>query len=168
MPSRVLQTSAAAVVLAISLPVLTFALFTSIAALVLVGVRASVLSAEFWISVLVESWSHQQKPAPILRPALPQKQQTYIEFRPPTRSRTNSFGDSKRLSWRSDSHGSLVGTPVNRDFEGVGGWRTAAIEDDQNLWTNMKSRLDRARSSSRHHKEVIYRRISQRDRSEFT
>lgn len=150
MPSRFLQTAAAAVVLAVSLPVLTFAVFTSITALILVGVRASVLSSEFWISVLVESWSHQQRQVAPRRPALP-KEQLSIEFRPPTRSRTNSFVDSKRMSWRSDSHSSLVGTPINRDFEGVGGWRTISTADEKDLWNNMKTRLDRARSSSRHH-----------------
>ncbi|QIX01049.1 hypothetical protein AMS68_006566 [Peltaster fructicola] len=153
MPSRFLQTAAAAVVLTISLPVLTFAVFTSIAALILLGVRASVLSSEFWISVFVESWSYEQKRAPP-RPA-PLKQLPSIEFRPPTRSRTNSFVDSKRLSWRSDSHVSLAGTPINRDFEGVGGWRAAAEEDNHSLWANMNRRLDRTRSSSRHHRKSL-------------
>lgn len=159
MPGRTVHAAAAVVILAISVPILSFAAFTSAIALTLVGVRAAVLSIDFWSMVLLESWtrpakSHRAVPK---RPTL--LTQHTVEFRPPmSRSRTNSFIDSqslKRLSYRSDSQASLMNTPMNRDFEGIGGWRTSREDDDQSLWMNMKTRLDRGRSSSRVQKRAV-------------
>lgn len=156
MPGRILQTTAAGLVLAVSLPVVTFAISTTLFALTLLSVRASVLSLDFWISVLTEAWSRSGERAQTTptRPAI-QHQPSVLEFRPAAQhSRKNSFNDAsslKRLSYRSDSNTSLAGTPLNRDFEGVGGWRHDD-EDQQSLYMNMNSRLERTRSSSRHHR----------------
>ena len=42
----------------------------------------------------------------------------------------------------SNSFGIYSSEGIERDFEGVGGWRVPGSDDDDVLWTSMNSRLE--------------------------
>lgn len=164
MPGRITQAVAAAAMIVAGPPVIAFSTLTTFLAVTLLSIRGSILGLEFLLALALEWWSAATKAKPPLpRSPTALEERSGVEFRAPpsaSRSRTSSFGDAaslKRLSYRSDTslsqHASgAPGTPVNRDFEGVGGWRYPADHDDQSLWMNMNSRLELTRAFGRHHR----------------
>lgn len=55
---------------------------------------------------------------------------------------TPRFSETSGLGIYGSEGGGGGGGRIERDFEGVGGWRIPDSEDDDGLWTSMNSRLE--------------------------
>lgn len=135
--------------LLISFPLALFAIITTAIALSTLAVRVSIVYFELGIALIHAYLFPPPQKAP---PKLPSPGRSS-----PNRSRTRRSSvasatssqdtaiphQSQRLHNKSGSFASLVGTSeITRDFEGVGGWRVPADEEEEALWMGMNSRLE--------------------------
>jgi hypothetical protein len=123
--------------LSISLPLLLFAVLTTLLALATLLLRVLVVYSDLAL-VLLRHWLFHADPP--LKPSPPPDHE--LRLNPSRRSSAASSSAPSPLRsrpGRSDSYASLLGAGVpNRDYEGVGGWRGDEDED----WAALNSRLE--------------------------
>lgn len=136
--------------LLVSIPLTIFAGVTTSVAIGILAVRVSIVYFELAVALV-----HAYVFPPVQKPATPKH--TSPRHTSPTRMRhrrssaasTTSPQDTAiptaplRLRNKSGSFVSLIGTSeITRDFEGVGGWRVSAGDDEEAHWMGMNSRLE--------------------------
>lgn len=132
-----------------SIPLLSFAAFTTSLAFATLLIRVSVVYVELALALLQSALSPSSSKAPA-RPII-------LPLRSPVRSEPPKVGHHRRGSAssatpppstyshnRNSSYASLVGIGPSRDYEGVGGWRLTSGEDQEEeaTWMGMNSRLE--------------------------
>jgi len=136
----------------ISLPLAGFAVLTTTFALTTLLIRVSIVYVELGLA-LIRSYlfASEIKPSPRVRTQPPTNLPPHRRRRSSVLSTSSSqdFGQSpikNAYVTKSDSFASLLGAGAQgpgRDFEGVGGWRDAAVDPaEEALWISMNSRLE--------------------------
>ena len=133
----------APVLLLITIPLTTFAAFTTAIAFSTLFFRALVVYAEL-AAALIEDQVASHTPRHRTTPF-----DTATEEKPGRRkSRRSSAGSGSSISCttpKASKNGGLgiySGEGITRDFEGVGGWRVPGPEGEDELWISMNSRLE--------------------------
>ncbi|KAF2279423.1 uncharacterized protein EI97DRAFT_481803 [Westerdykella ornata] len=143
------------ILLAVSIPMMIFAVITTTVAISALTLRVSIVYFELAVA-LIQAYLFPPLPKPF-----PEK--TTKRHASPHRTRhrlgsltSSTSSDTPRpppLHNKSASFVSLVGPgEVTRDYEGLGGWRMAGEKEDEALWAGMNSRLELpAMTPKRHH-----------------
>ncbi|KAH7128590.1 hypothetical protein B0J11DRAFT_274738 [Dendryphion nanum] len=135
--------------LLISIPLALFAFITTAIAIITLAVRVSIVYFELGIALIhAYLFPPSQKHAPKL-PSPDRVSPNRARTRRSSIVSTTSSQDTtvphsqSRLHNKSGSFVSLIGTSeITRDFEGVGGWRVPADEEEEALWMGINSRLE--------------------------
>ncbi|KAF2502376.1 hypothetical protein BU16DRAFT_6639 [Lophium mytilinum] len=135
--------------LLVSIPLATFAVFTTSIAFSALLIRASVVYLELGVA-LVQSWLFVQTSSMVHKPPTRESSGQTSPSRQRTRRNTGQSSTSsqdptipRKLPIKSGSFASLIGNGGStRDFEGVGGWRVSGEDEDEALWIGMNSRLE--------------------------
>lgn len=156
-------------VLIVSIPFAAFAAFTTSIAFFVLFIRLLIVYFDLGIA-LIHSALRPLPPSPP-SPSTTKKDPILLHSQPPTpghetakprRRRSSLVGtatppqngphasSTQNTMTKTASFASLVGTgTANRDYEGVGGWRLATSDDDEEaLWLNLNSRLELPVTSS--------------------
>ena len=129
----------------VSIPLVTFAIFTTAIAFTTLFIRLAVVYAELALA-LIRSYfvrdNISEKTLSIHTPPSPRS--PYHRRR---RSSAVSTSSSQELLRnppdKSDSYISLLGAGApGRDYEGVGGWRDLVDDQEESLWLGMNRRLE--------------------------
>lgn len=136
------------VLIAISIPLASFAVITTTLAFSTLLVRVAVVYIELGAVVLHDHISGR----PTSNIGLPPPRAAAVgtgSLNGRRKSRRSSAGsgrsEASATSLRlpeNDVPGSFSGLGAHRDFEGVGGWVFGATNEDDELWTSMNSRLE--------------------------
>ncbi|KAL8996337.1 MAG: hypothetical protein Q9169_004137 [Polycauliona sp. 2 TL-2023] len=134
--SRLVSTLLYPLLLLITAPLLLFAIFSTFAASATLLCRVLLVYADLAV-VLVKSqllYHHQPSTTSTVPPS---QAKNARPSRPPSRRRSShsKFNECSGLAIYS------AGT-MERDFEGVGGWRIPNTEGEDFLWTSMNARLE--------------------------
>ncbi|KAF2153982.1 hypothetical protein K461DRAFT_267065 [Myriangium duriaei CBS 260.36] len=165
MSSRIVRLLSTPLILSLSLPLTTFAIFTTLLALTTLLIRVSIVYVELFLAIL-QSALVPSVPVPKTTttttssaPPSPAAVQG-VSIRPRHRPRrTSSSSSSSGLvistpaagglgnASRTQSLSSLIngtaGQATPRDYESVGGWRlTSSNAADEALWTGINARLE--------------------------
>lgn len=136
------------VLLLVSLPLAIFAAFTTSFAFSALFIRALVVYAEltavliqnqFAASGAAKSTSSDRKSTP---PVIDEKDSRRKSRRSSACSGNSNGGSMTPRIPESSGLGIYGSGGMERDFEGVGGWRIPGSDDDDVLWTSMNSRLE--------------------------
>ena len=69
--------------------------------------------------------------------------------------RSNSSASDRAVIVEGLSNAAVGGIDVERDFEGIGGWRPVGLPEDDALWTSLNSRLELpAMNVRKHHRSL--------------
>ena len=138
----------APVLVALSIPLASFAVFTTTLAFSTLLVRVAVVYIELGAVVLHDQITGR----PISNVNLPPLRAAAVGTDSASarrKSRRSSAGsgrsDASVTSLRlpeNNTPGTNSGSGAHRDFEGVGGWVLGTTDEDDGLWTLMKSRLE--------------------------
>ncbi|KAL8918308.1 MAG: hypothetical protein Q9172_005467 [Xanthocarpia lactea] len=146
----------------ITAPLLLFAFITTIAASVTLLFRVSLVYADLAAVLIKTQLLHHQTSLPASPPP-PSKR--HRASSPPSQRRSSSssesqiFGGGSRTPKSIESSGLAIYSAgsMQRDFEGVGGWRIPDTKDEDALWTSMNARLELSgftEGSLRHHRRA--------------
>lgn len=138
----------------VTVPLAIFAGLTTTLAFAVLICRVVIVYLDIAVQVLHNSFGGLKVPSHL------QQATSRPNSRPP--SRVSSFAALRRRRRRPSSVSILTGGTVtpdaglgltpsigpNRDYEGVGGWRTG---DDDDIWTTINSRLELPDRHTRHH-----------------
>ncbi|GAM84515.1 hypothetical protein ANO11243_025110 [Dothideomycetidae sp. 11243] len=157
--ARLLHLVSAPFILVLSIPLTSFAVFTTLLAIATLLVRVSVVYVELALAI-IQSAVLPNTPQLFTSSLAPNKHSSSTTSlsrnhhrRPPRHRRTSSSSTSSALhtpgfgpTSRNQSLASLINgqsaTPM-RDYESVGGWRlTSDNAEDEALWTGINSRLE--------------------------
>ncbi|KAK4990391.1 hypothetical protein LTR50_002566 [Elasticomyces elasticus] len=135
--------------LVLSIPLATFAAFTTTLAFAALAVRVSIAWVDIAIALLHSAISVTASPpasgSPTAQAAKPPPSPTGVLVRKKRRSSTysNSSDGGGGGPTQSGSQANLLGTGSTRDFEGVGGWRLVGEDaGEEALWMGINSRLE--------------------------
>lgn len=142
-----------------SFPLIIFAFLTTTAAISTLFLRVLLVYADL-AAVLIKNQISYHQPSQSTSPPTQGSQQS------PRRSSTRSssgdqhaFGGSRTpKSVESSGLGIYSAGSMQRDFEGVGGWRIPNTEGEDVLWTSMNARLELPAFGDgphRHHRRAI-------------
>ncbi|KAF1997795.1 hypothetical protein P154DRAFT_536848 [Amniculicola lignicola CBS 123094] len=130
----------------ISVPLAIFAVITTSIAVSMLAVRVSIVYFELGVALIHSALFPPPQKPPLTHPSPRRASPHRARNRRSSIASTTSSQDTAvppRLKNKSGSFVSLIGTSEpTRDFEGVGGWRVAANEDEEALWMGMNSRLE--------------------------
>lgn len=136
------------IIILVSLPLAIFAALTTSFALSTLFVRTLVVYAEL-AAVLVQNQfagPGESKGISSVRQSTPPSNDEKESRRKSRRSSTGSgYSNTGSMTPKipdSSGLGIYGGAGIERDFEGVGGWRIPGSDDDDVLWTSMNSRLE--------------------------
>lgn len=134
--------------LIVSVPLSIFAAFTTTFAFSILFVRVLIVYAEL-AAVLVRNQLFQAQSSDRVLQRQKSNSTTTDEKETRRKSRRSSAGSGQSSGGsmtpkapESNGLGIYASGGVERDFEGVGGWRIPGSDDDDILWTSMNSRLE--------------------------
>lgn len=136
------------VLLLISFPFAIFATLTTTLALSALFFRALIVYAELALVLIQNHFTAagESKRMSLGRQSTPQVNDEKDARRKSRRSSTGSgYSNTGSITPKMTESGGLGiygGGGIERDFEGVGGWRIPGSDDDDVLWTSMNSRLE--------------------------
>lgn len=142
-------------ILLLSVPLAAFAIVTTTFAFWLLLLRVGIVYAELFTAILHAYIAPSTGPAVTTPPPASPKQRS-----PPSKRTSRSSSTSPTLLARnrlkSQSSATLpINMPVVRDYEGVGGWRLQADDDEEALWMNINSRLELPAEQQRRHQHSL-------------
>lgn len=138
----------------ISIPLVVFAFLTTAAAFSTLLFRVLLVYADL-AAVLIKTHLLQHHPP---EPTLPKRPHPSTSGERTRSSSGDSHGSRTPKSAESSGLGIYSVGSLQRDFEGVGGWRIPNTEGDDVLWTSMNARLELPASADghrRHHRRSI-------------
>jgi len=145
-----------------SLPVALFACLTTILAFNVLLFRVSLIYIDLAAAVIPyylfgitpdPSFPNQKSASPI-----PSRR---------WRRRSSSNLSTGSLTPNALGHSSsVVGLSLTRDYEGLGGWRLRSEEEEEELWTNINSRLELPAEHGRRHRRSATGGLEMRGREE--
>lgn len=147
------------VVLFISIPFAVFAAFTTSLAFGVLFVRLLIVYIDLGIALAHSAISSSRPSKDEAMNLQPTRSPIYEAAKGRRRRSVAGYSTPPRSSVpKTSSFASLVGTGTDRDYEGVGGWRLSADDEEEALWMNLNSRLELPATSSparRNHKRSL-------------
>ena len=136
--SRLLQLVGPVVLLSISIPLAFFAVITTAFAMTVLMIRVTMVYFEL-VAALFSSFIFPDPPVTHTQSA-----GAYISPPEPHALLISNLPKGKRrLPAKSGSFASLLGTNgLNRDFEGLGGWRISPEDNEDAIWIGQNARLE--------------------------
>lgn len=131
--------------LLLSVPLVVFAAFTTTVAFSTLIFRVLILYAELAVVLLQDQYSRStstDRSRSCRKWSDEVKEARRKSRRSSTGSRQSNGGSMTPKAPDSSGLGIYGCGAVERDFEGVGGWRVPSSDDDDILWTSMNSRLE--------------------------
>lgn len=143
--------------LLVSVPLFVFAFFTTAVAFSTLLFRVLLVYADLAAALVKSQLLHHHAPTTESSPPPPTKgSRTSASL---SRRRSSSSGESQIFggsrtprSAESSGFGIYSAGTMQRDFEGVGGWRIPNTEGEDILWTSMNARLELPAFSEGHHR----------------
>lgn len=175
-----LHTIVPLVLLVFSIPLAIFAIFTTSIGVTVLSLRALVVYFQL-ATAIIAAWLTPASPKlpvpryttpPSTKPITPTKTQNRYSS-----DASSAFKDTfttsttpQTLRRKSDSLTALVGTSgITQDFEGVGGWRVTADDEEEALWMGANPRKHRpVEASSRRHQRSLTGGASPNQRWSFS
>ena len=142
--SKMLYIVLSPVLLVISIPLASFALITTTFAVSTLCFRVLIVYVDL-LAVVIHNYLTSQTITDHVRITQEQKADINDRYRQDRRGSTplgHTIGAMTSTVPDASSFQSYSASSVDRDFEGVGGWRMPGSEEDDLIWTSMNSRLE--------------------------
>jgi len=146
-----MATVGAPFIILLSIPLAVFALLTTLFAFWILLFRASIVYAELFAALLYAYIAPTKGPRVKVPPPSPVGERSNHSKH---RSRSSSVSSeiAMRRPAQSGNFGALAAHLPTRDYEGVGGWRLAGDDHEEELWMGLNNRLELPAAPQRQHR----------------
>ncbi|KAK5118711.1 hypothetical protein LTR85_007917 [Meristemomyces frigidus] len=145
----------APVLIVLSLPLAVFAIITTSLTFWLLLFRVGIVYAELFTALLHAYISPSTESTVTAAPPRTSPSQRTPPSKRTSRSSSSSSDLMTRNRLKSQSSATLRISTPRRDYEGVGGWRLQADDEEEALWMNINSRLELPAEQQRRHQRSL-------------